>query len=85
VRREALGDLRFFRVLIERGTPAAGCPVRELALPRECILVSVRRAGSTFIPRGDTLLEPGDCVFVLGREECVPAVQGVLSTALAAY
>jgi hypothetical protein len=73
---DTLGDLRFFRVNLDAAAPAAGRRVRELRLPEECILVSIRRDDHTFVPRGETGLEAGDCVIALGRAECMEALQG---------
>lgn len=76
---EAMGDLKFFRVNLDQKSPAAGQRVRELRLPEECILVSIRRTDHTLVPRGETLLEPGDCIMALGRAECMVALQGSLA------
>ncbi|MFN3648155.1 MAG: ABC transporter transmembrane domain-containing protein [Armatimonadota bacterium] len=79
---ESLGDLRFFRVCLTPGSPAAGRQVRELSLPRDCVLVSVRRGDEALVPRGDTRLEAGDCVFVLGHADCACALRGELAEAV---
>lgn len=73
---EVMGDLKFFRVHLDAASPAAGRRVRELRLPEECILVSIRRDEHTLVPRGETQLKPGDCVIALGRAECMAALQG---------
>lgn len=73
---EVMGDLKFFRVNLDAASPAAGRRVRELRLPEECILVSIRRDEHTLVPRGETQLKPGDCVIALGRAECMAALQG---------
>lgn len=44
---------------------AAGCPVPELDLPRDCVLVAVVRDESVLYPRGDTTLQPWDRVFAV--------------------
>ncbi|MHB1131534.1 MAG: chloride channel protein [Chloroflexota bacterium] len=48
--------------LIVGGWSAAGKRVEELALPPECVLISIQRHDQTLIPRGATLLEAGDVV-----------------------
>ncbi len=55
-------------------SPMAGRLVRELDLPSDCILVSVRSRSHSSIPRGDTLLHQGDRVVVVTtpeNEECL--------------
>ena len=44
---------------------AAGKAVRDLNLPRECVLTAVIREGNLIIPRGNTILLPEDEVFAL--------------------
>ena len=43
---------------------AVGKPVAEIAtvIPRDCVLVSIRRDGRVIIPHGDTILKTGDQV-----------------------
>ncbi len=57
---------------------AAGKRVRELCLPDECILVSIRRDGQLIIPHGDTLLQPGDRVVALVQQGGLGAFQTAL-------
>jgi trk system potassium uptake protein TrkA len=48
---------------------AAGLPVPELDLPRDCVLLAVIRDERVIYPRGDTTLLPWDRVFaVVDRE-----------------
>jgi len=47
----------------------AGQPIHALALPPDCILVSIHRGDEVIIPHGDTRLRAGDVVEVFGLEE----------------
>jgi cell volume regulation protein A len=62
---DALGSLE----LVEFDTAAdhaiAGSAVRELGLPRNALIAVVARHGDTIPPRGTTIIEPGDRLFVL--------------------
>jgi len=49
-------------------SPAAGAPVRALGLPKECLLIAVRREGAELIPSGDTVLLGGDHLTFLVTE-----------------
>ena len=44
---------------------AAGKALKEIDLPRECVLVAIIRGGELIIPRGETVLEPDDEVLAL--------------------
>jgi len=60
-------DARFFDLAVPEGSVAAGRPLREVAVPGGCTVVSVRRAGEVIIPTGDTVLESGDILTVFAR------------------
>ncbi len=51
--------------LIAENSSSAGMDLAHLPLPRECVVVSVVRAGNVIIPHGDTNLEAGDQVTIL--------------------
>jgi CIC family chloride channel protein len=48
---------------------AVGKPLRDLELPKDMVIVSVRRAGQLIVPRGDTRLEGGDQIVAVAPEE----------------
>ena len=47
------------------GDAAVGRRLKEIALPTECVVISVRRGGRVVVPRGNTQLLAGDRVVVL--------------------
>ncbi|MCA9839389.1 MAG: chloride channel protein [Trueperaceae bacterium] len=49
-------------VKVRQGCKLAGLTLREAKLPKESIVVAIRRGGRTIFPHGDTKLEPGDTV-----------------------
>ena len=59
----------FVDLLVGSNSPAAEKLVKDLDLPPDCILVSVRRRSHAIIPRGNTLLKPGDRVVVVSTPE----------------
>ncbi|HEX5414883.1 MAG TPA: CBS domain-containing protein, partial [Chloroflexota bacterium] len=67
----AWGGTQFFEIALAPDAPAANCLVRDLAvsLPPETLIAAVRRAQThqVVLPRGDTVLRPGDVVAVLTR------------------
>ncbi|MGH7727314.1 MAG: potassium channel family protein [Vulcanimicrobiaceae bacterium] len=74
------GDLQLVRLGIGPGAPADGRRVVELALPRSSILVAIDRPGEELlIPGGDTLLQSGDVVIVLVKNDARAELQAALS------
>ena len=47
-----------------------GKKVKEIApiMPRDCVLVSIRRNGRVVIPQGDTVFQAGDLVTAFVRD-----------------
>lgn len=60
---------------IEPGSHLAQHALHELALPPHTLLISIQRDGATVLPRGDTILEPGDRIMILTRPESERLVQ----------
>jgi trk system potassium uptake protein len=50
---------------VDQKAMAAGKAVMDLHLPSECVLPAIIRNGNLIIPRGTTVLQPGDEVFAL--------------------
>ncbi len=60
-------DARFFDLEVPSGSIADGKPIREVAVPGGCTVVSVRRGDEVLIPDGDTVLLAGDVLTVFAR------------------
>jgi CIC family chloride channel protein len=65
----------FAHISLPPGAPAAGQYVREVDLPEECLIVSVRRGRELHVAHGNTLLQPEDLVTVFAADECLSEVQ----------
>lgn len=57
---------------------AAGKLVAQLKLPRNAVLVSIQRGRQLLIPRGDTLLQPGDLITAVCERGYGEAVRTIL-------
>jgi trk system potassium uptake protein TrkA len=74
------GKARFFddgRLVLLQARPSItasiyGRPLKETKGPDNWILVGVHRAAGTFIPRGDTVLRPGDMFYAVGPAATIP-------------
>lgn len=60
----------FLELEVSPESAVAGKALRDLNLPHDCVLVSVRRGRKLIIPHGDTVLQPGDKLTALVAEEC---------------
>ena len=47
---------------VRKNSPIAGLTLKEAQLPKESIVVAIRKGGKTIFPHGDTKLEVGDMV-----------------------
>ena len=59
--------------------PCAGVPLRDLGLPEGVVITSILRGAKTTIPRGDTVIETGDRVFLAGRPEVAARAVSLLT------
>jgi len=66
-----LGGGRYSLVEAEVGlsSSALGRQLTDLKLPEECILVGILRQRELMLPRGQTMLQPGDQVLALTHQD----------------
>lgn len=69
----------FVDILLIPGAQSVGKTIAELDLPRQAVLVSIRRGQDLVIPHGDTRLQPGDVVTALCEAHCVDQVKSALN------
>ena len=62
-------DAAFHDLEIPPGSVADGRAVRDLPLPAECTIVSVRRGAGIAVPHGETRLQAGDVITVFAAKE----------------
>jgi trk system potassium uptake protein TrkA len=72
------GSANLVEVTLAEGSPAAGSSLADLELPRDATVVAVVRADRVIVPKGDTVLSPGDEVMVLVTGDAEKAVQQLL-------
>ncbi|MBN1485559.1 MAG: chloride channel protein [Chloroflexia bacterium] len=71
-------ETRYGEYELPPSAPAVGRPIAQLGLPRDSLLVSVKRAGRTTIAYPELLLQAGDQVVVFAEEEDIPLVEHCL-------
>ncbi|MCC9656204.1 potassium/proton antiporter [Rhodopirellula halodulae] len=64
---------------IEEGTRAAGCMIKDLALPEGVVIALIVREEQTVLPQGRSMLQPGDHVVVVLRPSIRSAVDRVFA------
>ncbi len=55
--------------MVESNSPVAEKALRDIELPRECVVAAVIRDSDLQIPRGDTVLRAGDQVVIITRSD----------------
>lgn len=76
---DALGSLEIVEFDVAGDHAIAGAAVRELGLPRSALIAVVARGSHTIPPRGSTVIEPGDRLFVLAPRPLRPELEDVFS------
>ncbi|HEX3317542.1 MAG TPA: TrkA family potassium uptake protein [Solirubrobacteraceae bacterium] len=69
-------QLEIIEMEVTDDAPAAGCKVIDIDLPDGSLIISVLREGGGIVPKGDTVIEPGDEVLLVldpGVEEDITA------------
>ena len=67
-------QLEIIEVEVIPTAPAAGKAVQEIELPEGSLIISVLRGGTGFVPKADTVIEPGDEVLLVldpGLEDAI--------------
>ena len=65
----AEGRIRLLEFRLEQDSPITAAPLAGLQVPAGALIVAVKRRDIISIPRGDTRLNAGDKIFVMGTPE----------------
>jgi trk system potassium uptake protein TrkA len=69
-------QLEIIEVEVTATSPAAGRSVQDMQLPDGSLIISLLRGGRGFVPKADTVIQPGDEVLLVldpGLEEAITA------------
>lgn len=75
-------DAEALDVIALETSDIVGKPLKKVHFPRGAIVGAVEHAGQTFIPDGDTVVHPGDRVFIFSLREATPKVENILTVKL---
>jgi trk system potassium uptake protein TrkA len=73
------GKAEILDIIIKDGTKAAGKTIKDLGLPANVLVIAIERGEDVVIPDGNTVLQPGDSVFVFIRRNLVDRVFNMFS------
>lgn len=83
LRLEATAGTELLEVDLHEGDASVGKRIKELALPSDCVIVTIRRGARVVVPRGDTQLLTGDRVIALAASSQVDSFRQRLSEGVA--
>jgi CIC family chloride channel protein len=84
LRLESAASAQFVEVELCAGDAAVGRRLRDIALPADCVVVSIQRGERVVVPRGHTQLLAGDRVLILAGDDAAAQVRHVLRSGRAA-
>lgn len=71
------GTAHLVEVTLAEDSPATGIAIADLGIPRDATVVAVVRRDRLVVPRGDTVLHPGDEVLVLATADVEDTVHAL--------
>ena len=75
------GRIRLLEYKLDAASRLITVPLGQLHLPRGSLIVAVKRAGSLFVPRGNTHLADGDKIILMGTPEAMREVESLIHPA----
>jgi cell volume regulation protein A len=71
-------DSEQVEITIPGGSPAAGKQIVELHLPKSSLIVLLNRGDNAIVPRGATVLQPGDMLLLLAARSDLEAIRRLI-------
>lgn len=78
------GRIRLFEYRLQAGSPLLAAPLKAQHLPHGALIVALMRGDTIAIPHGDTRLEAGDKIIVMGVPDALGGIQSQIEGATAA-
>ena len=73
-------NIEVAEVILDADSPAVGLSIREVKLPEQSLIVGIVRRGEALVPRGDTVLESRDHVFLIGERQNIDKMVTAVAT-----
>lgn len=78
LRLESAAGAELVQVDMSSDDAAVGKRLKEIALPNDCVIVSIRRGGRVIVPRGNAQLLAGDRVIALAAAKAIESLHKTL-------
>jgi trk system potassium uptake protein len=75
------GLIRLLEYRLDANSSLVKVPLGQLHLPRGSLIVAVKRGATLFVPRGNTQLEAGDKIILMGTPEAMQQVEAMVNPA----
>lgn len=69
------GKIQMRRIRLPEDSTLIGVPVKDLKIPEGVLLPALVREHDVIVPGGDTLIESGDVVYVIGEPKAIAAFE----------
>jgi cell volume regulation protein A len=72
------GHTGLVEIPVPEGSPAAGQRIVDIRLPKSTLIVLLARNGTFIVPRGSTIIEPKDMLWVLAEKDGIAGVRTLI-------
>jgi cell volume regulation protein A len=73
-------DATLMDFIVPYQSGVVGKPIVDLGLPEESVITLIVRSDKYLVPRGTTILQPGDVLLIILHKASIPEVNKILST-----
>lgn len=73
------GKAEIVDIIIKEGTKAAGKAIKDIGLPSNVLIIAIERGDEVIIPDNNTVILPGDSIFVFIRKNLADRVFNMFS------
>lgn len=72
-------DVEIVELTVEADSLGASAPLKDLNLPRKCLVAYVLKGAKLVVPKGGTLLEAGDVVAFIVHKTAIPSLENLFA------
>lgn len=72
--------IELVQVKVAKDSGAIDRPISDLSLPKNVLIAAIVREGQLFVPGGADVLNPQDCLYLVGRPEDIPDAEDLFTS-----